>query len=80
MRSSAAACGGAAGAMHAAAHPQEYFPIHWANSRFFAAVRRTKPNNARPEGLELAAVEPYISLANSISENENRINPKQRSA
>jgi hypothetical protein len=32
------------------------------------------PNNAQPEGLVLAAVEPYMSVANYIS--ENRINPE----
>jgi hypothetical protein len=43
MHRSAAACGGVAGAMHATSPTQKYFPIRWANSRFFARRRSTNP-------------------------------------
>jgi hypothetical protein len=53
---------------------QKYFTIHCERRVFLARPSGFRTNNAQPEGLALAAVEPYMSVANYIS--ENRINPE----
>jgi hypothetical protein len=48
---------------------QKYFTIHCKHGVFLARPGGFQPNNAQPEGLVLAAVEPYMSVANYICEN-----------
>src|SRR4029077_18342086 len=52
---------------------QEYFTIPWERRAFLARRSGFRPNNAQPKGLVLAAIEPYMSVANYIP--ENRISP-----
>jgi len=54
--------------------PQKYFTIPCEHGIFLAKPSGFRPDNAQPEGLVLAAIEPYMSVANYIC--ENRISPE----
>jgi hypothetical protein len=48
---------------------QKYFTIRCRHGRILTGPSKSRPNNAQPRGLALAAIEPYISVANDIPEN-----------
>jgi hypothetical protein len=51
---------------------QKHFTIHCERGTFLARPGGFRANNPQREGLVLAAIEPYMSVANYIC--ENRIN------
>jgi hypothetical protein len=54
--------------------PQKYFTIPCEHGIFLAKPGSFRPDNAQSEGLVLAAIEPYMLVANYIC--ENRISPE----